>query len=94
MAKKIFIGELSGITTVASLKQAFAVFGEIVDIGIDADGGRIEYATEAAGDLAVHEMNGATLDRAVIRVFADQAEAPEGPLGSKPDDERDDDDEG
>ncbi len=94
MAKKIFIGELSGITTVASLKQAFAVFGEIVNIGIDADGGRIEYANEDAGGLAIVEMNGAILDRSVIRVFADQAEAAEGQVASKPDDERDDEDEG
>lgn len=73
MAKKIFIGELSGATSQAGLESAFAPYGSIVRAYIQTDAagassGHVEYTTDAAGDAAISGMNGQVLDGVTLVV--------------------------
>ncbi len=74
MAKKIFIGELSGVTTQAGLQSAFSPFGTIERAYITTDpasgqnSGHVDYTTDAAGDAAIAGMNGQVLDGVTLVV--------------------------
>ncbi|MGB1016318.1 MAG: RNA-binding protein [Nannocystaceae bacterium] len=74
MAKKIFIGELSGVTTQAGLESAFSSYGTIERAYINTDpasgakSGNVDYTTDAAGDAAIAGMNGAVLDGVTLVV--------------------------
>lgn len=76
MSKKLFVGGLSWGTDDASLRAAFAQFGEIVEAKVvtDRDTGRsrgfgfVSYTDEAAAESARAKMNGATLDGRAIKV--------------------------
>lgn len=76
MSKKLFVGGLSWGTDDASLRAAFAQYGEIVEAKVvtDRDTGRsrgfgfVSYTDEAAAQGAQAKMNGATLDGRAIKV--------------------------
>ncbi|MEZ4380490.1 MAG: hypothetical protein R3A79_04035 [Nannocystaceae bacterium] len=74
MPKKIFIGDLSGITTVSTINSNFSPYGTIVstDLHTNPTGGPstcdLEYTTDQAGTDAIDNMNGATIDGATIVV--------------------------
>jgi RNA recognition motif-containing protein len=73
--KKLFIGNLPFSTTDAELTEAFAQFGEIVEVRVISDRftGRskgiafIEFTTEEAANAAIEGMNNSTLgDRQIF----------------------------
>lgn len=73
---KIYVGNLSWDTVENTLEERFAEFGEVVSVTIirDRETGRsrgfgfIEMGTEAAGQNAIEEMNGAMLDGRSLKV--------------------------
>jgi hypothetical protein len=79
---KLFVGSLSMDTTTADLRTAFAKFGELVDVVVISERatnqsrgfGFVTYATSAAAETAIKEMNGAELDGRNIKV--NRAEEP------------------
>jgi RNA recognition motif-containing protein len=76
MSKKLFVGGLSWGTTEEGLQQAFAQFGELVEVKVvvDRDTGRsrgfgfVTFANPDDADRALEEMNGTSLDGRNIRV--------------------------
>lgn len=66
MAKKLYVGGIPYSTTEDELKEAFAVFGEVVSSAIIIDKmtgrskgfGFIEMANDADADKAIEDMNG------------------------------------
>lgn len=79
---KLFVGSLSMDTTTADLRTAFAKFGELVDVAVISERatnqsrgfGFVTYASSAAAETAIKEMNGAELDGRTIKV--NRAEEP------------------
>lgn len=77
---KLFVGGLSADTTSATLRTTFAKFGELLDAVVITDRatnqsrgfGFVTYATAAAADAAMKEMNGFELDNRSIRVHRDE----------------------
>jgi RNA recognition motif-containing protein len=78
MSKKIFVGGLSWNTDNASLRDAFAKFGEIVEATVVMDRethrsrgfGFVTYNDATAAQNAIAEMDGRDLDGRSIRVNA------------------------
>jgi len=74
MPKKIYIGELSGVTTQSGLESAFSPYGTIDQAWITTDpasgakSGNVDYTTDAAGTAAIAGMNGAVLDGVTLEV--------------------------
>ncbi len=76
MSKKLFVGGLSWGTTDAGLGDAFKAFGEITEAKVitDRDTGRsrgfgfVTFVEAAAGETAISEMDGTTLDGRSIKV--------------------------
>jgi len=70
MAKKLFVGGLSWDTTDASLRKAFALYGEITEAKVisDRDTGRsrgfgfVTFARDEDAKNAISKMNGASLE--------------------------------
>jgi cold-inducible RNA-binding protein len=89
MGKKLFVGGLSWGTDDASLRAAFAAFGEIVEAKVvtDRDTGRsrgfgfVSFTDEAAAESARAKMNGTTLDGRAIKVDMANDRGPGGPRG-------------
>jgi hypothetical protein len=79
---KLFVGGLSAETTATDLRSSFAKFGELVDVAVISERGSnrsrgfgfVTYATSAAADSALAEMNGVELDGRTIKV--NRAEPP------------------
>jgi hypothetical protein len=79
---KLFVGGLSSETTSADLRAAFGKLGELVDAAVVVERGSnqsrgfgfVTYATSAAADAAIKQMNGAELDGRTLRV--NRAEEP------------------
>jgi hypothetical protein len=73
---KLFVGGLSPDTTTADLRAAFAKLGELVDAAVVIERatnqsrgfGFVSYATSAAAEAAIKQMNGAELDGRTLRV--------------------------
>lgn len=73
---KLFVGNLAWATTDASLEEAFAKFGRVLDVRVitDRESGRsrgfgfIEYEAAGAAEDALAGMDGAELDGRAIRV--------------------------
>jgi cold-inducible RNA-binding protein len=73
---KLFVGGLSSSTTTADLRDVFAKFGELVDVAVVTERatnqsrgfGFVTFATSAAADAAIKEMNGFQLDGRIMRV--------------------------
>jgi hypothetical protein len=73
---KLFVGNLSPDTTTADLRAAFAKLGELVDAAVVIERatnqsrgfGFVSYATSAAAEAAIKQMNGAELDGRTLRV--------------------------
>lgn len=76
MGKKLFVGGLSWDTNDASLRNAFARFGEVSEAKVITDRetdrsrgfGFVSFNDEAAADTAIQEMDGTTLDGRTIKV--------------------------
>jgi RNA recognition motif-containing protein len=76
MSKKLFVGGLPWATTDASLEEAFARFGEIVQakVVLDRETGRsrgfgfVTFESEEDAAVAQQEMNGETIDSREVRV--------------------------
>lgn len=76
MGKKLFVGGLSWDTNDASLRSAFARFGEVSEAKVITDRetdrsrgfGFVSFNDEAAADTAIQEMDGSTLDGRTIKV--------------------------
>ena len=76
MSKKLFVGGLSWGTTDEGLNGAFSRFGEIVEAKVitDRETGRskgfgfVEMTDDAAGQKAIAELDGATVDGRSIKV--------------------------
>ncbi len=76
MAKKLFVGGLSWDTTDASLRKAFALYGEITEAKVisDRDTGRsrgfgfVTFARDEDAKNAISKMNGASLEGKNITV--------------------------
>jgi RNA recognition motif-containing protein len=87
MSKKLFVGSLSWGTDDETLREAFAVHGEIVEAVVitDRDTGRsrgfgfVTFEDDEAADKAMAALNGTELDGRTIRV--DVAQAKERPRG-------------
>jgi RNA recognition motif-containing protein len=87
MSKKLFVGSLSWGTDDETLREAFAVHGEIVEAVVitDRDTGRsrgfgfVTFEDDEAADKAMAALNGTELDGRAIRV--DVAQAKERPRG-------------
>jgi RNA recognition motif-containing protein len=87
MSKKLFVGSLSWGTDDETLRDAFAVHGEIVEAVVitDRDTGRsrgfgfVTFEDDEAADKAMAALNGTELDGRTIRV--DVAQAKERPRG-------------
>ena len=70
MAKKLFVGGLSWDTTDASLRKAFALYGEITEAKVISDRetrrsrgfGFVTFARDEDAKNAISKMNGASLD--------------------------------
>ena len=81
MSKKLFVGSLSWDTNDESLRNAFAVHGEISEAVVvsDRDTGRsrgfgfVTFEDDDAADKAVAALNGTELDGRAIRVDVAQA---------------------
>ena len=81
MSKKLFVGSLSWDTNDESLRNAFAVHGEISEAVVvsDRDTGRsrgfgfVTFEDDEAADKAVAALNGTELDGRTIRVDVAQA---------------------
>ena len=81
MSKKLFVGSLSWDTNDESLRNAFAVHGEISEAVVvcDRDTGRsrgfgfVTFEDEEAADKAIAALNGTELDGRAIRVDVAQA---------------------
>jgi RNA recognition motif-containing protein len=88
MAKKLFVGGLAWKTDDASLQEAFASFGEILEARVvqDRDTGRsrgfgfVTFNSEESAETAAKEMDGQMLDGRAIRVDV----AREQPGGRRP----------
>jgi len=84
MAKKLFVGGLSWDTTDASLRKAFALYGEITEAKVisDRDTGRsrgfgfVTFARDEDAKNAISKMNGASLDGRTITVNEAQEKGP------------------
>jgi len=84
MAKKLFVGGLSWDTTDASLRKAFALYGEITEAKVisDRDTGRsrgfgfVTFARDEDAKNAISKMNGASLDGGTIKVSEAQEKGP------------------
>ncbi len=81
MSKKLFIGSLSWDTNDESLRNAFAVHGEISEAVVvsDRDTGRsrgfgfVTFEDDESADKAIAALNGTDLDGRSIRVDVAQA---------------------
>jgi cold-inducible RNA-binding protein len=70
MAKKLFVGGLSWDTTDASLRKAFALYGEITDAKVisDRDTGRsrgfgfVTFVRDEDAQTAISKMHSSSLD--------------------------------
>jgi hypothetical protein len=79
---KLFVGGLSQETTATELRQAFAKFGELVDVVVISERatnqsrgfGFVTYASSIAAQTAIQAMNGAELDGRTLKV--NRAEEP------------------
>jgi heterogeneous nuclear ribonucleoprotein A1/A3 len=78
MSKKVFVGGLSWNTDNASLRDAFATFGEVVEATVVMDRdtqrsrgfGFVTYSDATAAQNAIAGMDGRELDGRSIRVNA------------------------
>jgi cold-inducible RNA-binding protein len=76
MGNRLYVGNLAFSTSEEALKDAFAEFGEVVDVKlmIERETGRsrgfafVELATTEAAKSAIEQMNGALLDGRALRV--------------------------
>ena len=76
MGNRLYVGNLAFSTTDEALRDAFAEFGEIVEVElmIERETGRsrgfafVEMATAEAAKAAIEQMNGANLDGRSLRV--------------------------
>jgi cold-inducible RNA-binding protein len=76
MGNRLYVGNLAFSTTDEALKDAFAEFGEVVEVKlmIERETGRsrgfafVEMATAEAARSAIEQMNGAVLDSRALRV--------------------------
>src|SRR5687768_11361320 len=76
MGNRLYVGNLAFSTTDEALRDAFAEFGEIVEVKlmIERETGRsrgfafVEMATAEAAKAAIEQMNGANLDGRSLRV--------------------------
>ena len=76
MSQKLFVGGLSWGTGREELEQAFAQFGELLEVTVvtDRETGRsrgfgfVSFANEEDAERAIQEMNGTNLDGRTIRV--------------------------
>lgn len=79
---KLFVGGLSPSTTSADLRDVFVKFGDLVEVAVITERatgksrgfGFVSYATSAAAEKAIKEMNGAELDGRNMKV--NRAEEP------------------
>lgn len=86
MSMKLFVGGLSWNTDDAMLRSEFQRFGEIEEAVVisDRETGRsrgfgfVTFKDASAGQQAIQEMNGATLDGRSIAVNEAQERAPRG----------------
>ena len=86
MSKKLFVGSLSWGVNDDSLRDAFAVHGEISEAVVisDRDTGRsrgfgfVTFEDDEAADKAVAALNGTELDGRAIRVDVAQAKERKG----------------
>jgi cold-inducible RNA-binding protein len=76
MGNRLYVGNLAFSTTDEALRDAFAEFGDIVEVKlmIERETGRsrgfafVEMATAEAAKAAIEQMNGANLDGRSLRV--------------------------
>ena len=76
MGKKLYVGNLPYSATEATLRELFAVCGEVTSVSIitDRDSGRskgfgfVEMATDAAAQQAIGQINGKNVDDRAITV--------------------------
>jgi cold-inducible RNA-binding protein len=86
MAKKLFVGGLSGDTKDEGLRQAFASYGEITEAKVitDRDTGRsrgfgfVTFAQDDDAKTAISKMDGTNLDGKTIKVNEAQEKSPRG----------------
>lgn len=76
MANRLYVGNLAFATTEEALRDAFADFGDVVEVKlmIERETGRsrgfafVELASADAARTAIEQMNGAVLDGRSLRV--------------------------
>ncbi|HLU65448.1 MAG TPA: RNA-binding protein [Kofleriaceae bacterium] len=76
MGNRLYVGNLAFSTTEEALRDAFAEFGEAVEVKLmtERETGRsrgfgfVEMATPEAAQAAIEQMNGAQLDGRSLRV--------------------------
>jgi cold-inducible RNA-binding protein len=93
MANRLYVGNLAFSTTDDALKDAFAEFGEVVEVKlmIERETGRsrgfafVELATAEAASKAIEQMNGAVLDGRALRVNEAQERPDRGGGGGRRD---------
>jgi RNA recognition motif-containing protein len=76
MGKKLYVGNLNYDTTERTLREAFAVHGEVASVKVVTDRGTgrsrgfafIEMATDGQVQAAISAMNGVTLDGRQLKV--------------------------
>ncbi len=86
MSKKLFVGSLSWNVDDHQLRTAFEPFGEVTDAKVinDRETGRsrgfgfVTFADAQAGNAAIEQMNGQSLDGRTINVNEAQERAPRG----------------
>ena len=84
MAKKVFVGGLSWDTTDASLRKAFALYGEITEAKVisDRDTGRsrgfgfVTFVRDEDAKNAISKMNGTSLEGRNIIVNEAKGKSP------------------
>ena len=84
MARKLYVGGLSWDTTDASLRKAFALYGEITEAKVisDRDTGRsrgfgfVTFVRDEDAKTAIGKMHGTSLDGRTITVNEAQAKGP------------------
>jgi RNA recognition motif-containing protein len=89
MSTRIYVGNLSFHTTVDTLRQVFAEFGEVVDAHVATDRmtgqsrgfGFVTMGSEDQARQAIERMNGADLDGRALRVNEAEERRPRGEGG-------------
>jgi RNA recognition motif-containing protein len=76
MGNRLYVGNLAFSTTEDALKDAFAEFGDVVDVKLmlERETGRsrgfafVELGTPQAAQAAIEQMNGAVIDGRALKV--------------------------